>query len=121
MRTNVLIVILIGTVTLAGCHSTSQKGSSASSQTMSGHEAMDVDPVFRRHYDSHYANSGYSYAQYRPAYRYGFDLASDSRSPNMDWTTIEAAALRGWDSSKMGEWEQYKEAVRYGWEIGRKK
>jgi hypothetical protein len=123
MRMNVLMVILIGTISVVGCHNdrrASPEGGSTP-RTTSGTEMMDIEPIFRQHYDSHYAKTGYSYAQYRPAYRYGFDLASDSRNQNMEWATIERAALRGWDSSKMGEWEQYKDAVRYGWEVRRNK
>jgi len=34
---------------------------------------------------------------------------------------MERAASRGWDSSKMGDWDRYKEAVRYGWDTKRNK
>jgi len=73
---------------------------------------------FKDHYESHYAQSGYGYNQYRPAYRHGFDLALDQRYRHMDWSTLELQARRTWDDSQMGMWDRYKDAVRFGWEQG---
>ena len=73
---------------------------------------------FKEHYRAHYAASGYDYNQYRPAYQHGFELALDKRYVKMDWSQLESQARRTWDESKMGLWDQYKDAVRYGWEQG---
>jgi len=74
------------------------------------------EPDFRQDYESNFANSGYSYDQYRPAYRYGYELASDPRYASSDWSGVEMQARRSWDEGTMGPWERYKDAVRYGWE-----
>lgn len=76
------------------------------------------EPEFKEHYDHHYAGSGYGYNQYRPAYQYGYELAMDTRYKTLDWSVLELQARRGWDEPTMGLWEQYKDAVRFGWERG---
>jgi hypothetical protein len=76
------------------------------------------EPQFKDHYDHHYANSGYGYNQYRPAYQYGYELAMDTRYRSMEWSILELQARKGWDESTMGLWDQYKDAVRFGWERG---
>jgi hypothetical protein len=76
------------------------------------------EPEFKDHYDHHYAGSGYGYNQYRPAYQYGYELATDTRYKTMEWSTLEAQARRGWDEATLGLWDQYKDAVRFGWERG---
>lgn len=77
-----------------------------------------LEPDFRRDYESKYADSGYAYEQYRPAYRYGYDLGTDPRYRGMDWNAVEQQAHRGWEEGTMGLWDQYKEAVHYGWDHG---
>ena len=77
------------------------------------------EPDFRQNYESNYANSGYGYDQYRPAYQYGFGLAKDPRYTTMDWNELEMQAHRNWNEGTMGPWERYKDAVRYGYERGR--
>ena len=76
------------------------------------------EPEFKDHYDRHYAGSGYGYNQYRPAYQYGYGLATDSRYNTMEWSTLEVQARRGWDEATLGLWDRYKDAVRFGWERG---
>ena len=78
-----------------------------------------LEQDFRRDYEMKYADSGYAYEQYRPAYRYGYDLGTDPRYHDMDWNSVEQQAHRSWDESTMGLWDQYKEAVHYGWDRGR--
>ncbi|HEY7533816.1 MAG TPA: hypothetical protein VH681_13660 [Nitrospiraceae bacterium] len=73
---------------------------------------------FKQHYDAHYLNSGYGYNQYRPAYQHGFELGVDPRYSSTDWNSMESQARRTWNESKMGLWDQYKDAVRFGWERG---
>ena len=76
------------------------------------------EPQFKEHYGHHYADSGYTYNQYRPAYQYGYELAMDQRYRTLDWSVLELQARKGWDESTMGLWNQYKDAVRFGWERG---
>ncbi len=78
------------------------------------------ESVFKAHYQSHYTASGFAYTHYRLAYKYGFDLALEPDSQNMDWKTIEPQARRNWNEGSLGPWSQHHDAVRYGWEEGLK-
>ena len=84
-------------------------------------EAWDVDDFdtyrtnFRRHYDTTYANTNYSYNQYEPAYRYGYDLATHPDYRNRDWSAIEPEARRQWEARNAGTWNEFKAAVQHGW------
>lgn len=76
-----------------------------------------ADSDFRTHYQTSYANSGYSYEQYEPAYRYGSTLASDQQYQGRDWNAIEANARKNWERQhKDSAWDNFKDAVRYSWE-----
>jgi len=71
---------------------------------------------YRQHYDTNFANSGYAYEQYEPAYRYGYDLATHPSYSTYGWTEIESAAQRSWEETNQGTWDQFKDAVRHAWE-----
>lgn len=77
----------------------------------------DLESVYRRNYDTMYATGGrYSWNQYSPAYRYGYNLATDQRYAGRDWAEVEADARRNWEMENEGTWQDFKDAVRYGWE-----
>jgi hypothetical protein len=79
--------------------------------------STEYDPFFRSHYQTHYANSGFTYAQYEPAYRYGYTLATDDRYYGRDWALIEPEARQYWNQHYADTpWERFKDAVRYGWQ-----
>ncbi|HJU04328.1 MAG TPA: YsnF/AvaK domain-containing protein [Nitrospiraceae bacterium] len=96
-------------------------------QSLEGREAATAgtlateDDDFRRHYDSTFANRGYTYDQYGPAYRYGSHLASDAKYGPSDWTVVEPEARRYWEERNEGTWEDFKDAIRHSWEQGRQK
>jgi hypothetical protein len=77
------------------------------------------DNDFRTHYQTTAANSGYSYDQYAPVYRYGYGLANDPMYRDRDWSTIESDARSRWEERNPGTWEQFKESVRYAWDKAR--
>jgi ferritin-like metal-binding protein YciE len=74
------------------------------------------DADFRRNYETTFNKRGFTYEQYSPAYRYGYDLGTDKRYASADWTTVESEARRRWESSNQGTWEDFKDAVRYSWD-----
>ncbi|GAB4202910.1 MAG: hypothetical protein OHK0022_26550 [Roseiflexaceae bacterium] len=84
--------------------------------TDTGYGVYDND--FRSYYTSNLANSGYTYEQYQPVFRYGHSL---SRSGQSDWTTIEPEARRHWEERNPGTWEQFKDSIRYAWDRARSK
>jgi hypothetical protein len=83
----------------------------------SGYDAYDAD--FRTHFQSSNANSGYTYDEYAPTYRYGYNLASSERTRGKDWNAIEADARRTWEERNPGTWDQFKDTIRYAWEKAR--
>jgi uncharacterized protein (TIGR02271 family) len=81
-----------------------------------GRRFEDEEPDFRRHYETAYARAGQAYEHWSPAYRYGYALAADQRYAGRDWSTIEAEARRDWEARHQGSWDEFKDAVHYGWE-----
>lgn len=73
------------------------------------------DTGFNRHFSDNYGSS-YSYDQYRPVYRYGYDLATDPRYSNRHWEDIEPEARNYWDERQPGTWDRIKDSVRYAWD-----
>jgi uncharacterized protein (TIGR02271 family) len=71
---------------------------------------------FRTHYNTNYANSGYTFEQYTPAYRYGYTLASNDQFRDYDWNRIEPEARRNWEARNPNTWEQFKDAIRDAWD-----
>ena len=74
---------------------------------------------FRTHYQTKAANTGYTYDQYAPVYRYGYGLANDPMYRDRDWSMIETDARSRWEERNPGTWEQFKESVRYAWDKAR--
>jgi hypothetical protein len=72
--------------------------------------------TFRRDFDTNYGTSAYTYQHYEPAYRYGYDLGTNTRYRGMAWYELEPEARRRWEESNQGTWDQFKNAVRRGWE-----
>lgn len=73
------------------------------------------DDRFRNHFQSSYTTD-YTYEQFQPAYRYGFDLAHDERYRDRDWQEVEPEARQRWDERNPGTWDRFKGAVRHAWE-----
>jgi hypothetical protein len=74
------------------------------------------DSDFRTHYEAHGSSRGYTYDQYQPVYRYGYNLATNPAYRDRDWDAIEADARREWEASNPGTWEDFKDSVRYAWD-----
>ncbi len=96
-----------------GNTNTRTTGVTTTGTTMSN--AYDAE-FYRSDYDTNYNNSGYTYEQYEPAYRYGYTLASDDRYRDRDWTSVEGDIRNRWEESNPGTWENFKNAVRRAWD-----
>lgn len=84
-------------------------------------EAIDPtaeDAYWRENYTSRpYANTGATYDDYQPAYRYGLD--SYSRYPNRSFDDVEPELSRDWGTARGRsslEWENAKHASRDAWQ-----
>jgi hypothetical protein len=76
----------------------------------------DWDSDFRNDWQTNYANTGYTYDQYQPAYRYGYDLYSDPRYSGRNWSDIENDVRTDWEARQPGTWENFKDSIHTGWE-----
>jgi hypothetical protein len=75
------------------------------------------DTDFRSNWEQSYRNQGYGYERYKPAYQYGYDLASESRFRGRQWNEIEFDARRDWETQHPGDkWDDFKDAVRHAWQ-----
>ncbi len=70
---------------------------------------------FRTNYDQNYANSGYDYSVYDPAYRYGYNLATNPRYEGRDWADVEPEVHTYWDTNYPGTWDRVKNSIRDAW------
>jgi stress response protein YsnF len=77
----------------------------------------DYDDDFRRDWTTRYATLGGTYDDYAPAYRYGSTLGTDTHYQGRTWEDIENTARGDWQTRyPSSNWEQFKAAVRHGWE-----
>jgi hypothetical protein len=87
---------------------------------VAGEKAEDYfrryDSDYRTHYQTYGANTGYTYEQYQPVYRYGYSLATDPAYRGWEWDQIEPEARRRWEERNPNTWERFKASVRYAWE-----
>jgi uncharacterized protein (TIGR02271 family) len=81
---------------------------------LAGFETFDSD--FRTHYQTYGANSGYSYEDYSPVYRYGYNLAGDQNYRGRNWSDIESDARRRWEERNPNTWDRFADSVRFAWE-----
>lgn len=88
--------------------------SSSTSYSYSDYPAHEGN--FRTHFDSSMYAGSYTFDQYQPAYRYGYDLATNDQYHDRNWDDIEYEARTYWDERDPGTWERIKDAVRYAWE-----
>jgi hypothetical protein len=83
--------------------------------------AFDVEAE-ENYWRENYANAiyvviGENYADYEPAYRYGWEATS--RYVDLDWEDIEEQMERGWEDRRGASrlpWTRAKHAVRDAWD-----
>jgi uncharacterized protein (TIGR02271 family) len=94
-----------------------QEGATERAVGASGYDAYDS--TYRQHFNSNFANSGYTYDQFSPVYQYGYSLANDRRFAGQDWNSFEPDARQAWEARNPGTWDQFKDSVRYAWDTAR--
>ena len=71
---------------------------------------------FRQHFQSGAGLSGTDYATYAPAYRYGYNAATDARFRGRSFEEIEPELRSEYTKRYPGDaWDRVKDSVRYGW------
>jgi len=76
----------------------------------------EFDNDFRSNFATAFPRGEYTYEQLQPAYRYGYNLASEETYRGRDWSTFENDARTRWEQRNPGTWEKFKNSIRYGWE-----
>lgn len=72
---------------------------------------------FQSDWQSKYAGrSGLKYEDVEPGYQYGYRLGRNAQYGDADWPAIEPKVKNDWNQHGYGPWEQFKDAVRSGWE-----
>jgi len=80
-----------------------------------------LEADFRDNFRSSHRGSDYEFDKAKPAYQYGYELASDRSRSADDWTTVESDARRRWEERSPGTWEKVKDAARYAYDRARSK
>ena len=75
----------------------------------------EFETEFRVHYAENFADSRYSFDDFRLAYVFGMAMAQNSKLKPHHWNEIEDAAKRGWLDHSDKPWSIFSEAVRFGW------
>lgn len=74
------------------------------------------DSDFRSDFKTRYGATGASYETYSPAYRYGYQMASDPRYKGQSFDQVESDLRSEYARQyPQSAWEKMKDAVRYGW------
>ncbi len=76
----------------------------------------EFETEFRNDYANSFSDSGYTYDEYMPAYRYGYDLATNQRYTGANWGQIEPDARQYWEERHPGTWDQFKDSIQHAWE-----
>lgn len=75
----------------------------------------DYDTDFRNDYQSRYANSGFDYSRYQPAYRYGWEARN--KYQGRSWNDVQSDLQSDWQRNHPNDkWEDFKDSIRTGWE-----
>jgi uncharacterized protein (TIGR02271 family) len=108
----------MGSSGTSGSSTGSMTGMAMGGGATSGRRSFaDLDDEFRQDYQTHFASSGMSYDDIRPAYRGGYEMRGDSRFANSDWDSAEPQLRQRWESENPGSaWERVKAAFRRGWD-----
>ena len=111
----------LGTEQTSGTVSTGATSTGASTTTGATTGASTTgssfdDTYYRDYYSTNLTNSGYTYDQYSPVFRYGEALGTSERYRGQDWDTVSTSARRDWEERNPGTWDEFKDSIRYAWE-----
>jgi phage tail tape-measure protein len=94
-------------------------GGAAGHAVAEGLDPTVEDAYWQKNYNTRpYYKSGKSYAEYQPAYRYGWESATRPDYANRKFEDVESNLERGWDKAKGATkegWRDVREATRDAW------
>ena len=101
------------------------RGATQTGASASDSSAYDFDAdreYYRAHHGDAYTDSGFSYEDVEPAYRYGATLRSEEAYRDRTWDdTLEAELRSRWESEQRASWDTFGSAVRHGYERPRRR
>jgi len=77
---------------------------------------QEYDADFRCFYGKHLGNSGVTYDSLKPAFNYGYALATREPFRSSPWSAVEADSRRIWEEKNPGTWDQNAAVIKYAWE-----
>ncbi|PMQ17703.1 hypothetical protein [Janthinobacterium sp. AD80] len=79
--------------------------------------SYDEEQYYRSHWSSQYAATGTRFEDYDPAYRYGHSMARSASYEGQNWEQVEPELRSNWEHTyPQSAWDDFKAAVRHGWE-----
>jgi len=79
----------------------------------------DLETRYSQDFQQRYASGGRQFNEYAPAYRFGSEYASGDRYRNRNWESVEQDVRTSWEARGGGAWENFKDAIRHGWDLVR--
>lgn len=73
------------------------------------------DALFQDDYQTNYASAGTTFEMYRPAYSFGYKVATRPEFRGLDWSVIEPQVRTLWEGTNPNSWETYRSAIQTGW------
>ncbi len=70
---------------------------------------------FQKDWKKRHGDAGYTFEEFTPAYRFGYNLANDDRYRG-DWSEVEPEARRYWEHTNKGTWDEFKDSIHHAWE-----
>jgi uncharacterized membrane protein len=74
------------------------------------------DARFRNDFQRSPYSRDYSYAEYEPAYHYGYDMAHNDVYRGKRWEDIEPNIRRDWERDHPNTWDRFRDSIRNAWE-----
>lgn len=82
-----------------------------------GYELYETE--FIEHYRGLTGNGGQPFDSYQPAYQFGYAMGEDRAYRHENWQMAEADVRQSWEQEARGNWEEFKQSIRFGWEKAR--
>jgi uncharacterized protein (TIGR02271 family) len=76
----------------------------------------DYENDFRGFYTAKLVNSGVSYDELRPAFNYGYVLATKEPFRSAPWSALEVDGRKLWEEKNPGTWDQNKAVIKYAYQ-----
>lgn len=96
-------------------------GTEAEEEELGAEETLVDESTFRSHFEDNYGNGTASFDDYRDAYAFGYGYGRQPRLRGMEFESAEATLMERYEQRHgQGSYERVREAIRHGWDLGRR-